>query len=175
MRRRLAILLLGPLLITGCDRAAEQKPSAQEIPPDAVAEFCGMGIGEHPGPKAEIFVRGRARPYWFASVRDMFAFTLLPEEPKDITAIYVTDMARARAWDQPGPGIWIDARAAVFVIGSRAHGGMDTNEAVPFAAEAQARAFAAREGGRVVTFAAMPPDYILPHFAGAAAPDGGEP
>ncbi len=174
MRRGLAVLLLVPLLAAGCGPAAEKRPSAQDIPPDAVAEFCGMGIGEHPGPKAEIFVRGRARPYWFASVRDMFAFTLLPEEPKDITAIYVTDMARARAWDQPGPGIWIDARTAAFVIGSRAHGGMDTSEAVPFADAAQAAAFAAREGGRLVTFAAMPPDYILPHVAGAAAPDGGE-
>ncbi len=60
-----------------------------------------MSLSEHAGPKAQIFVRGLPDPYWFASVRDAFAFTMLQEMPKAITAIYVNDMARAKNWDQP--------------------------------------------------------------------------
>jgi hypothetical protein len=48
---------------------------------------------DHPGPNGQIFIKGQAEPVWFASVRDTVAFTLLPEEPKDVTAIYVNDMA----------------------------------------------------------------------------------
>jgi copper chaperone NosL len=50
-----------------------------------------MTLGEHPGPKGQIFVRDRAEPYWFATVRETVAFTLLPEMPKGIVAIYVSD------------------------------------------------------------------------------------
>ena len=44
---------------------------------------------------------------------------MLPEEPKDIRAIYVSDMAKAPSWDKPGANNWVDAKQASFVIGSR--------------------------------------------------------
>ena len=120
-----------------------------------------MALSEHSGPKGQIFVNERAEPYWFASVRDTFAFVMLPEEPKDITAIYVSDMGKAKNWDQPE--IWTDARKAVFVIASRKRGGMGEDEAVPFSDEAAAQAFVAENGGRTVHFDDMPKDYILPN------------
>ncbi len=92
----------------------------------------------------------------------MFAFTLLPGEPRDITAIYVNDMARAHDWDHPEAGTWIDAHKAVYVIGSTRRSGMNEEEAVPFGEEAAARAFMARYGGRLARFSTMPPDYIIP-------------
>ena len=89
------------------------------------------------------------------------AFTLLPEEPKDIAAIYVTDMAVAKNWDHPERGTWVDARRAWYVIGSTKKGGMGGDEAVPFGQELAARQFAETNGGQVVAFDAVPEDYIL--------------
>ena len=161
-----AVLLLAALLLAG-PVACKQKqdaalPKPQEMSADAQAQFCGMSLAEHPGPKGQLFVRGQDKPFWFASVRDTFAFTMLPEMPKTIAAIYVNDMGRAHDWAAPEPGTWVEARSAVYVIGSRRRAGMDTDEAVPFADPAAARQFAAENGGRVVSYADMPRDYIFP-------------
>ena len=167
------LLLPGVLAATMLTAPRDQaRPPALDVPPGAVAEFCGMTLQQHPGPKAELFVGGRAQPYWFGSVREMFAFTMLPDKPKDIRAIYVTDLARARNWDFPEPGTWIEARAAVFVIGSQRDSHMDADEAAPFGDTAAAATFAARNGGRLVRFAEMPQEYIL-GYTGAEPPAGG--
>ena len=86
---------------------------------------------------------------------------MLPEEPKDIRAIYVSDMARAPSWEQPGANNWVDAKQALFVIGSRVKGGMGADEAVPFSNREAADKFAAENGGRVMRFAEVPRDYVL--------------
>ena len=52
-------------------------------------------------------------------------------------------------------------RTGVFVIGSSKHGGMGAPETVPFSDGAAAAAFAAANGGKVVTFAEVPRDYVL--------------
>jgi copper chaperone NosL len=104
---------------------------------------------------------------------------MLPEEPKDIQAIYVSDMGKAPSWDKPGAANWIEAHRAVFVIGSRRKGGMGADEAVPFSDRAAAEKFASEHGGRIVSFGDMPRDYILtagkgtgavPELSGSAAP-----
>ena len=110
-------------------------------------------------PKGQIFVRDRTEPYWFATVRETIAFTLLPEMPKGIVAIYVSDMARSTNHDQPE--VWVLAKQAWYVIGSRRRSGMDTPEAMPFSDEAAAQRFAADNGGRVVRLADTPQSYIL--------------
>ena len=149
-------------------------PAPREISSDSVGHFCGMLLVEHPGPKGQILLSGQAEPVWFASVAETFAFTMLDEEPKNIAAVYVTDMGRARSWEQPGPGIWVDARKAVYVIGGRLPGGMGANEAVPFADPQQANRFVAQNGGRLVHFEAMPKSYILQHTPELAGPEDGE-
>jgi len=161
MRRR--DVLLGLFFLAACKRGdtAAEAPRPREITDAATAQFCGMALTEHAGPKAQIFIRGLPDPYWFATVRDAFAFTMLQEMPKAILAIYVSDMARAKNWDQPEPGMWVEAHQAYFVIGSRRRSGMGTDEAIPFSVAAAARAFADANGGRVVRFADMPRDYIL--------------
>ena len=80
----------------------------------------------------------------------------MPDQPRDIRAIYVSDMARATSWEDPGATNWIDARKAFFVIESRKQGGMGAAEAVPFGNRDAADAFAAANGGRVVTFTQIP-------------------
>jgi copper chaperone NosL len=156
-------VLFGLLSLAACkrDKAAAALPPPREITDASIGQFCGMALSEHAGPKAQIFVRGMPDPYWFATVRDAFAFAMLPEMPKAIAAVYVNDMGRAQNWDQPEPGMWVEAHRASFVIGSRRRSGMATEEAIPFGDDAIARRFAADNGGRVVRFAEMPPDYIL--------------
>ncbi|MBE0689978.1 MAG: nitrous oxide reductase accessory protein NosL, partial [Anaerolineae bacterium] len=128
---------------------------------DALGVFCGMNVLEHPGPKGQIITASRIDPYWFTSVRDTVAFTLMPDQPRDIRAIYVSDMGVAPSWEEPGATNWINARKAFFVIESRRRSGMETDEAVPFGNRAAADAFVASNGGRVVSFDQIPKTYVL--------------
>jgi copper chaperone NosL len=158
-----ALLFSAGLSLAACkeEEAKGNLPPAQEVSASTEGQFCGMLLTEHPGPKGQIFVRDKPQPFWFATVRDTFAFTMLPEMPKNLVAIYVNDMGRARNWDQPEPGTWVNARNAYYVIGSRRRSGMGGDEAVPFAEAEAAQRFAAENGGRVVRFTDMPHDYIL--------------
>lgn len=157
-----AAIFAANFVLTACqeERVASQ-PAPYSLTADAMGRYCGMNILEHPGPKGQIILKQIAEPIWFSSARDTIAFTLLPEEPKDIAAIYVSDMGKAASWDQPGAENWIDARKAVYVIDSAMRGGMGTSEAVPFSDDNAARIFAEQNGGRVVPFSGIPKDYVL--------------
>jgi copper chaperone NosL len=157
----IAAILAWPLLGCHDDDGAAAPPAPIEPTAESVAHFCSMAVLDHPGPKGQIFLAGLKEPFWFASVRDTFAFTMLPEEPKTIAAIYVNDMAKAKNWQRPEPGSWVEARAAWYVLGSDYEGGMGGREAVPFSAEAAARSFAAAHGGRLARFAEVPESYVL--------------
>jgi copper chaperone NosL len=98
---------------------------------------------------------------WFSSVRDTIAFTMLPDEPKDIQAIYVSAWARRKIGTTPGADNRVEASKALFVIGSRAKGGMGGDKAVPFSDRAIAEKFVAENGGRIVTFDRVLRDYVL--------------
>ena len=177
MRARTAIAAIAAaLLLAGCERDAADTalPPPAALTSEAMGVFCGMNLLEHPGPKGQIITRSRIDPFWFSSVRDTVAFTLLPEQPRDIRAIYVSDMGKAPSWDKPGADNWVDARQAFFIVDSDARGGMGAAEAVPFSTEAAAAAFVKDHGGRVVRFDAIPRDYILEQQAGsgAQAPSG---
>jgi copper chaperone NosL len=173
MRRRGFALLVAALgLPPGCGEEKPAVPPPVALTPDAIGHFCGMTLVEHPGPKGQILLRGAEdRPVWFSSARDAFAFTHLAEEPRAIRAIYVSDMAKAAAWDDPGATNWVEARRAFFVLGSRRRGGMGAEEAVPFSDRAAAERFAAEQGGRVVSFNEVPRDWAL--GGEAAAGSGG--
>ena len=91
----LALALLAGLALAACKKEAE-KPAPQAVSDASIGRYCGMMLTEHEGPRGQIFVVGEAEPVWFSSARDTVAFTLLPEEPKDIAAIYVSDMGAAK-------------------------------------------------------------------------------
>lgn len=154
---------LAMLLPAACDRAAPAgpPPAPVEVSDEATGHYCGMLLADHDGPKGQVHLASRAEPVWFSSVRDTIAFLRLPEEAKDVVAVYVNDMGKARQWAQPEPGTWVDAHAAWFVVDSAMRGGMGANEAVPFASEPDAEAFRARHGGRVLRLDAIPDDYVI--------------
>jgi copper chaperone NosL len=163
MTLRIVCVLMAALLLPGCnqDAANSAAPPPAALTSEAMGVFCGMNLLEHPGPKGQIITGSRIDPFWFTSVRDTVAFTLMPDQPRDIRAIYVSDMARAVSWEDPGAKNWIDARKALFVIESRKQGGMGAAEAVPFGDRAAADAFVAANGGKVVSFAEIPSAYVL--------------
>lgn len=148
------ILSLGLALIaSACSKEeAAVVPPAQTMAADATGYYCGMLLSEHSGPKGQILLASGGDPVWFTSVRDTFNFLRLPEEPKDVAAVYVSDMGAAATWEQPGADNWIPAAGAVFVIDSDREGGMGGAEAVPFGKQDAATAFVAAHGGRIVGF-----------------------
>lgn len=149
------------LLLAACDEGAG---TAAEAPPpvqptrEAITHFGRMILVDHAGPRGQIHLE-TGEILWFPAVRDLVAFTLLPEESKDIAALYVSDMATAASWD--APDTWMPAREALYVIGSDARGGMGMPEAVPFSDRAAAEAFTVEHGGDVVGWQDIPEDVIL--------------
>lgn len=170
---RIVFAFIAVVLLAGCNRDTGDGvvPPPVALNSDAMGVFCGMNVLEHPGPKGQIITASRIDPFWFTSVRDAVAFTLMPDQPRDIRAIYVSDMARAPSWEEPGATNWVDARKAFFVIESRQQGGMGAAEAVPFGNRAAADGFAASNGGQVVTFAQIPSAYVLGSDAAGGPPE----
>ena len=124
-----------------------------------------MNLPEHSGPKAQIFLESKpSEPLWFSTVTQIFNFVRHPGEPKDIAAIYVTDMSDATAedWEKPitTNAKWIDARTANYVIESRYIGGMGTQDAIPFSNMEKAQEFVAKNGGRIVKFDDVPDSFV---------------
>lgn len=183
-RACMAALLAACALLAGCDRTepAAAVPAAAELTGDVAFEatgyYCGMLLADHAGPKGQIHLAQRDKPLWFSSVRDTIAFTRLPEEPRDISAIYVNDMGRARDWEHPEAGTWINASTAWYVIDSDRRGGMGAPEAIPFGERAAADAFRQAHGGKVLRLKEIPDAYVLgpvdlkPASGGASAPAG---
>jgi len=144
---------IGLLILPGCseEKAAEVPPPVATAP-DATGRYCGMLLAEHAGPKGQILLKSGGDPVWFTSVRDTFTFLALPEEPKDVAAVYVSDMGKAPSWEKPGDSNWILADKAIYVVESDRIGGMGGVEAVPFGDKAAADTFIERHGGRIVPF-----------------------
>jgi copper chaperone NosL len=162
--RRIALLaaFAGALALAGCnDQKTAEAPPPFELTASAIGHYCGMNVLEHSGPKGQIILASRKEPVWFSSARDALSFTMLPEEPKDIRAIYVSDMAKAPSWSKPGAANWIDAKKASYVVGSRRKSGMGADEAIPFSDRSAAEKFAAENGGRIVAYAEVPREYVL--------------
>ncbi|HVM83347.1 MAG TPA: nitrous oxide reductase accessory protein NosL [Candidatus Binatia bacterium] len=153
MTRFLGLLAAGLLLLAACSKQ-DAVPQAQEPDANAVAYFCHMTLAEHEGPKAQAYMRGRDKPYWFASASEAFVFLQTEVfQPNDLLALYVNDMSRG-TWEHPAPGAWVEIHKAVFVLDSSKTASMGGKEAVPFASEAAAEAFVKQYGGTIVDFAA---------------------
>ena len=152
----LAILLA----LAGCDASKSSTPPPARMTADAVGHNCQMYVLDHGGPKAQVHLKGADAPLWFAEVVDALAYLRGPEQEADVTAVYVSDMAKAASWGEPGVDNWMRAKDAFYVVSSRRLGGMETPEAIPFSTREAASAFVAESGGHVVRFDEIPNDYL---------------
>ena len=160
---RTAFVFLSVLMVAlvGC-KDEVSVPQPMELTREAIGHYCNMIVNDHPGPKIQVHEKGRNDPIWFSSVRDGLAYLQLPGEAHKVTAVYVHDMGQATNWERPqDDGIWINAKKAVYVIGSTRRGGMGAKETVPFLTRDEADAFAKTHGGTVVSFTDIPKDYLI--------------
>jgi copper chaperone NosL len=165
-------LLLSASLSSCIDNEVAELPPPAILTDEAMGYYCNMTVTEHQGPKGQIILKSLTKPVWFSSVRDTIAFTLLPEEPRQIEAIYVTDMSSPGAWENPENGDWIEALSAYYVTGSSKNGGMGAPEPIPFSTEENATVFVEQYGGEIVVFADIPRDSILGSVEISSSTDG---
>lgn len=102
-------------LLAACDRAPDKMAAPVEITRDSYCSLDGMLLADHPGPKAQIHY-AQGAPEFFCDTVEMFSLYLQPEQQKRVTALFVNDMGKTD-WEKPA-GQWIDARQAVYVVGS---------------------------------------------------------
>ena len=152
-----AIAPLG--LLSGCsEQAAQQRSLAPvEIDRSTSCELDGMLLADYPGPKAQIHFAGQDKPSFFCDTVELFSTLLAGEQVRAVQAVYVQDMGKAD-WNEP-KGHWIDAKTAVYVLGSKRHGSMGPTIA-SFAQEADAAKFAGEHGGKVLRFADIKLDMV---------------
>ena len=157
-----ALILALMLALAGCKKETAAIPDPVVMTDEALGHYCQMYLADHGGPKAQVALEGYSEPVWFSQVSDVIAYVHDAEREAPIAVIYVTDMDKAASWEEPGIDNWIVADAAHYVIESRQPGGMGTAEAIPFGSEAGAEAFVAANGGRIVSFDAVPEAYVRP-------------
>jgi copper chaperone NosL len=138
---------------------------------EALGHYCQMFVADHPGPKAQIHLKGYSAPLWFSQVTDAVAYVRDAERDGEIAAIYLSDMSRAESWAIPGAGNWLEAGEAHLVIESDRPGGMGLPEAIPFGEESAAQTFVAEHGGRVVAFSEVSAAYAHPDLEIISAQD----
>ncbi|QYX56109.1 nitrous oxide reductase accessory protein NosL [Roseovarius sp. SCSIO 43702] len=160
--KRLGLVLIC-LLLAACKEEAAQDVTPVPLSADAVGHYCQMNLMEHDGPKAQAHLGGLpGAPLFFSQVRDVVAYLRMPEQSHEVVAVWVNDMgAPGASWEAPGARNWIDAEEAVYVVGADVVGGMGAPELVPFSDREAARAFAAANGGTVMTLDEIPDAAVL--------------
>lgn len=153
----LAMTFSGAAVLGGCNKSEPVAVKPIEITRATASSIDGMILMDYPGPKAQIQY-DHGNPDFFSDTVEMFSIYLKPEQQRRVRVIFVQDMAKAD-WNNP-IGHWIGARTAFYVAGSRRLGSMGPTLA-SFATEADANAFATREGGKVYRFDQITPDMVV--------------
>jgi len=154
--------LLALALLAGCDdEVSRALPEPMVLNDEAAGYYCQMVILEHQGPKGQLFLDGMIAPLWFSQVRDGLAYLKSPEQEGVIIVLYVNDMGAAVSYTEPGADNWINAKDALYVVGSDALGGMGAPELVPFGTHEKAAEFAASHGGAVMKLEDISAETVL--------------
>lgn len=135
------------VLLAACGQTTP-RVVAQEPAADAACALDGMVLKDYPGPKAQIqYAEGK--PDFFCDLMELFTVVLVPEQKRRIAGLFVQDMGNTD-WDHP-QGHWIDAKTAVYVVGSKKQGSMGPTFG-SFSNAHDAAAFVAKEGGKILPF-----------------------
>lgn len=153
---RILLPLCAAAVLAGCGEAVQTPPQPVEITRDTYCSLDGMALADYPGPKAQIHY-AQGKPDFFCDTVEMFSIYLRPEQQRRVRAVYVQDMGQAD-WNEPR-GHWIDAKTAFYVAGSRMRGSMGPTLA-SFSREQDAKAFAAKNGGKLLRFGEVTPDMV---------------
>lgn len=161
-RSALGLAILGTLglaFLVGCGQQDAQQRSFDpvEVTTGTSCELDGMLLADYPGPKAQIHYADQERPAFFCDTIELFNMLLAGEQVRAVRAVYVQDMGQAQ-WDEP-KGHWIDAKTAIYVVGSKREGSMGKTIA-SFAQQADADKFAAEFGGKVLKFGDIKLDMV---------------
>jgi copper chaperone NosL len=143
--------------LAACQRAGETPSAAVDFDRGTTCDLDGMLLADYPGPKAQIHYEGAAAPEFFCDTVELFSMLLKPEQVRRVRIAYVQDMGHTD-WDHP-QGHWIDAKAGVYVLGSKRAGSMGPTLA-SFADEVDAKQFAASHGGRLLRYAEIRPEMV---------------
>lgn len=147
-----------------CSQAA-QKLAALEPTNETACALDGMVLKDHAGPKAQIHY-AEGNPDFYCDLKELFGMILAPEQKRAIAGIFVQDMGKAD-WDHPQAN-WIDAKTAVYVVGSRKRGSMGPTFG-SFSSMKDAEAFVSKEGGKILRFEQI--TIAMVDMAGGAAHD----
>jgi copper chaperone NosL len=143
------------LLLGACSRTV-LPTTALEPADDTACALDGMLLKDFPGPKAQILY-AEGKPDFFCDLMDLFATVLAPEQKRHVAAMFVQDMGKTD-WDHP-QGNWIDAKTALYVVGSKKAGSMGPTFG-SFSDRQDAEAFMNKEGGRIVRFDEITPGLV---------------
>lgn len=144
--------------LSACDQPRPAVALAPvEIDRATTCDLDGMLLADYPGPKAQIHYVGQDKPSFFCDTVELFSMLLAGEQVRVVKAVYVQDMGQAD-WEHPS-GHWIDAKTAVYVLGSKREGSMGPTIG-SFAQPADADKFAAEYGGKVLRFADITPAMV---------------
>ncbi|MBU2873646.1 nitrous oxide reductase accessory protein NosL [Marinobacter salexigens] len=157
----LSALLMFSVFLVGCSGETEEvveKPAAVHIEDGDECHVCGMAITRFPGPKGEVITEKEQTVHKFCSTRDMFAWSLQPENTMRKHTLYVHDMSQTE-WESPDDTALIDAREAVYVVGSKRKGAMGQTLA-SFSTESAAHDFMMEHGGEILAFDAITLEHL---------------
>lgn len=144
------------VFLGGCSKTETESVQPIEITRSTASSIDGMILMDYPGPKAQIqYDQGAAD--FFCDTIELFSIYLTPQQHKRVRGMFVQDMAK-NDWNNP-TGHWIEAKTAFYVAGSKRLGAMGPTFG-SFSSEADAKAFAAKEGGKVYRFDQITPDMV---------------
>lgn len=152
MKRKHIVTLAMLAALAGCAEDAV-KVAAKEPGSDTACALDGMVLKDFPGPKAQIHYAEGA-PEFFCDLTELFATLLAPEQKRPVAGMFVQDMGKAN-WERP-EGHWIDAKAALYVVGSKKPGSMGPTFGA-FSTTQDAEAFVQKEGGQILRFEQITP------------------
>lgn len=141
--------------LAACNQATP-KVVALEPTSETACELDGMILKDYPGPKAQIHY-AEGKPEFFCDMMELFMMVLAPEQKRLITAVFVQDMGKT-SWEHPA-GNWIDAKSAVYVVGSKKLGSMGPTFG-SFSSMQDAEAFVQKEGGKILRFEQITQDML---------------
>lgn len=154
------VAALAILLLAACERPEGSRQPPVAIVSGDMSAVSGMYIERYPGPRAEAYLLGAAKPLKFDSTRDFFAYVTRPDIKKRLGAVYVQDTARIE-WKHPSNSAnsFVNARKAWYVAFQPLMGAMGPTLA-SFAKRTDTEAFIHTHGGALLRYGQVSSELI---------------